>query len=997
MANYYIDIIDTTTDTHVLQLKHAERNSLVLKWEGGDRKDELAIVPSTLDFSLEVNVHENEDAKFIDLFTSEEQRFRVSLIAEVGGAVVWSGFLLPDSYNEPYHNGTFYVNFSAICGLTTLKNRFLSDAYYVSEFSVLDIYKEILSLTNFRLNGQLVELLFKPAIENVVSDSYNDLYINGANFVKDGEKQSAYDILNDLLTSMLCVCYQADSKWYIEGVNWRSERLVAYERDFPRPDPRVSKTYKELTALGTPNITVIPAYGKIAVSSNDEPHELPGDLVTLDSVWEQVNPKPLSFFAKHWRLSDIDSLEVMSYESPEYNLVVRSLDGVVDVSNPYYRIFNPLFVRGGKLYAFEFKIKINDVDLGFLQDVEDEDVDYSVLKNSLRFQLLLNGRVVLGNHEVFSAGDVLSFSVNDNYEGSIVYDVFVAEDSMLDIRLFVKNNSLPYVGGSVEITALSFEEKTAVDDEDVEVLAVAETTVNRDVDLVFSENASALGPVFQLRRLRDRNIVSGTVNLRDFKTIPVDINNVYSDAENYYYVISVEHAFLVASFLDNLYPTANAFTDKISNVKNVIYNYKNTEEHVLVSDKSVLIQEINVRVISESDLVSGDRFDWLKWRDSRFSEEILSYKKSVANVYARMFSAPSISIEATMNGAVQFNDILNFNYIRSGNYFLTNCAWNIDAGTTDVVMTGVDYGYQSAGLASPVLPVVSIVANDDDVYVSPFRDSVDIFANAYSLSGRISSYTWQVVSGNARFSSGFARATTVFFQDENNVTVRITVVDEFGLSAFEELTISKVVPLLVGLEAVGLNTSVVPHENLDRGYVDSLLRTSLKVDAGPLLEETILMVEFSYLIELTRDVVISKELFDEIKMSLYLYVYKNNVKVACVDLNKLDQRDFNKQVSRVRRGSLKYSYRLGDDLRFEIGSQVTLGVAQLNYRLNITDVSVVSGGQDATLSFVDNRNRGYLHRVRFFADETILTNISQSQLDDFNEAFGELQNGDTVE
>lgn len=106
--NYEIIIEDMHNLVEPLVLHHAERGTIYQRWLGGDDKTQ-PLVGCELNYSLEV--HGGEDAMYIEYFTSDEKRFRVTKKIEGTEDIVYRGFLLPESYDEPYISQLFYVNF----------------------------------------------------------------------------------------------------------------------------------------------------------------------------------------------------------------------------------------------------------------------------------------------------------------------------------------------------------------------------------------------------------------------------------------------------------------------------------------------------------------------------------------------------------------------------------------------------------------------------------------------------------------------------------------------------------------------------------------------------------------------------------------------------------------------------------------------------------------------------------------------------------------------
>jgi len=976
MALYHIDIIDTLDDSHLLNVEYAERQSLRLKWEGADKKDELSIVSSTLEFSMEVSENENQDAKFIDLFNAGEERFQVRLITE-NGAVVWMGYLLPDSYNEPYRNGTFYVTFYAVCGLSLLKSKYLPEIYYQKEHSVLDILKELLKLTNANLNRQPIELFFAPAIVNVFESSYEKIYINGNNFNDDGDKQNAYDILSDLLNSMLCVCYQADSKWYVEGLNWRSSRLVEYVRDFPTPDPRVSKNYKELTALDEPQITVVPSYGEVVVNYEAENAELPDDLVKIEPLWREANPFLSKIHARHWKLTEVSQNDYMFHEFPDYNLVVRPLAGPLMNVGSSYSLFNPIYIKGGYVYEFVFEIKIKGVFV--------EGNDLSELKNALFFNITIDGRSILGNNPFATFGrDRVYFSVKEDYTASVTRSVFVPKDGLLDIIIFPTNDDLYYPNLFVEITDLQLKSVTDQDFNIVEELNPGISSLDKKIDLPYCANANAVGKVFQLDKIYDRNLSPGEFSFVDFVVQQLQIINTYHDDDNYFYVLTNEDAYLAYHYIENLYTESDARDSSlVANAAEVRFNYLNTEEHVLVADKSIEYTALYVRLLRIGDSAIIPRKNWLQWRDATAENEMFSYVKSASLVYGRMFSGAYINISATFEGAVQFNDIINFKYIQPSNYMVTNVTWNIDNGTSDVVMEAAQYGNSTGLNLSDTRPFVSV--GGDKYVVLGSRDTLRVDAMGFSLGSDIVGYRWEVLQGDVTLPTIFSSSVVLTFGSALVNKLRVTVVDIFGNESFDEFYVY-LSTVLRGQFSIDVDSLVdeVVDSGLSYRYV--FFKQVFGLVQGQMMGDTIVMLSFNYALYYKRFETQNDDNFNAYNGFVSLKAYKNNVLVAEVLINRDLDLDKSKDFVRTYTGGINISYRQGDEVNVVLESNVTIpgnifeGYVYLNEAIFLNEAQAFG----ATNMSIGDRGR--------FVVPTGIASYSDSLIESYESRFGNESN-----
>lgn len=212
---YQIKIIETKDNTRVNIEEKSSMSNIILRYNGSDDKFQ-PIMSSELNFDLLVS--DAMDGKYLHLFTGSETHFKVQLediTTPETPIVIWEGFILPDLYSEPYTNDSFFVSFTASDGLGRLKNKYLPANFYTDTKSVSSIIAECLKCT-----GLSLPLVIAPAIENaIVSLTVDQLEIDTTIFIDKEKKQNAYQILEDLITSLGCKLFQYNQTWYIIGIN----------------------------------------------------------------------------------------------------------------------------------------------------------------------------------------------------------------------------------------------------------------------------------------------------------------------------------------------------------------------------------------------------------------------------------------------------------------------------------------------------------------------------------------------------------------------------------------------------------------------------------------------------------------------------------------------------------------------------------------------------------------------------------------------------------
>jgi len=269
-VNYFdINIVDTVLNTTVLSLQKTAISSPMLIYSGAEDKFQN-ICTSELTFSFLVT--DNEEGKFLDLFTATENRFRVDLInSSVAGfpKIVWCGFLLPEQFAEPYVYSNFYVNFIATDGIALLKNKVFGGVG--AKTSVLKVISNCLLSTGLRL-----PILFTEAVQNTAFNlNYLDLEVNTAAYTDDsGKQKGTFDVLESCLSSIGAKLFLLDGVWYIIGINKFKEKALVFSKyvlgafDILEYHSKVTYNREIITDLflASPSLTILPPLKNVSVN-----------------------------------------------------------------------------------------------------------------------------------------------------------------------------------------------------------------------------------------------------------------------------------------------------------------------------------------------------------------------------------------------------------------------------------------------------------------------------------------------------------------------------------------------------------------------------------------------------------------------------------------------------------------------------------------------------------------------------------------------------------
>lgn len=776
---YYIDIIDQEIEESLFVIEVASKSGIVLSWSGGDSKDNLSIVGSNLLFDIAYT--ENIDAKFIKFFTGNEVRFKAELRNQSDDTLLWSGFLIPDTYSEPWTNGVVFVQMTATCGLGRLKGKYLPEGYYRDEKSVIDIICKALSLTGLELS-----LFFNPAIENAVQKDWSLIYLDTDNFYTDEKKQKkkdAYVILDEILKDMLCVCYQADNRWNVEGINKRHVRsYTAKLYDFKgnlKTQIEGVKLLKKITPLVTPKITMIPPYNLITASHERKPQSFPA---TIDKEsnegWSVVAGVVGEIYATDW---NGNSNYYCKAYFPDYinsikkEYVNPDIGGLSDIQ-PFDE--NKFINLKNKIYLYkDQKVAIKAIFTIIKYTREMSGILPGAYFNPLLYQFLLNDIVVFSNRGTSTADNQnLSF---EDFKAELNFEWIVPFDGLFDIKIWrpsgpvYETNIMGFEITELKISPVNFQEEVVISD-----VISGEYTVDKEIELIYADDDSAFSKAFRLGKVKEATL--------SFNTIVIPVLYAFTQNGKFYSVVDLIGANLIK---DNI-NTVVYDGEVLENIE-VIYNYNSSEQMVIKTDFAIFSGSFSVNVYKNDDLL-GSRDSWLQWTDAIYKIETDRYQKAVCNIIRRMFNTPSERLDVVAFNAVKFNDLILFNYVFAKQFVVTNCSWNLDENETTLTLARAIYR-DSGDPGSNPENIPPIVNAGPDIVLEGNDDVVILRATAYDVDGFIVSQQW------AKLEGGFGDVVSTPNQLETmlgNLTedyykYQISVTDNDGATATDTVLITR--------------------------------------------------------------------------------------------------------------------------------------------------------------------------------------------------------------
>jgi len=778
--NYTINIYDTTNNDLITSIEKAVRSGAILSYQGGDKKDDLNIISSALELSIIAKRY--VDGYFKDLFTGNETKFRVEVVDDTD-YLIWSGFILPDEYSEPYTNVPV-VDFTASDGLGRLKGKYLPDEYYSDEKSFIDIVSKSLQATGLELN-----IRFAPAMINQTVDDYNMIYP----FTIEEDKD-IYGILEELLSSLKLVLYQCEGIWIIEGLNIREQRVyTAKTYDFEGnfiSDKTYTRNYKYLSGIDSPLITMQPPYGNVIITHDLDQIELPRGLSSGENLgWEtlksyKIDPQSVSdselqstLYANEW----FGTGGFFAYYQNANKIWFSIPSGASSFGFQNISFKHPVYIQEGVKYNAKITFEIDPTS-----DDEGEQLNYM---NNGEWQDPFNYRiyyenisvnVLRGNDFVEETNPMAYLPLNFapvQKEITIDFDFTPSNNGLFDIKISPIKDPVNLSDRGIDRVFISNVELTKLEAEEEQLLdfeIATDRTIEKEIDLNYSIDPSGLTPSFRMDQLNFA---------QDQYDVDLNPRQTFTYRGDLYIVFFLSDANLIDLNRDSIYDTS----DNKLEVIDVIYNYQRSNDHV-VRIEGYTSGDIRVKINKYG--ASPDRGWWDEWTDSIYKIEKESFIQTHANIDSRLFNKELASIlDLTALNNLKFNDFVMFNYDGIENWIITNLRWDLDNGSSEVSIVEKYY----AGESFP--PVV--VVNDYNFS----GNSVTVTNEKFDPDGYIVSVLWEELTTNG---ANIVNSTAFDSTEINNLTedyykFRITVTDDSGNTGFDEFELYRINDVILDL------------------------------------------------------------------------------------------------------------------------------------------------------------------------------------------------------
>lgn len=480
-----IRLFDTYTNDRILVEELASSDACKINWDSGDDLYK-SLMTSNLVFNMLVPTA--EDAHFIHLFSGDEKRYRVEVVAiddVANEQLVWQGYLLPDQYNEPYKNVSFFVDFTATDMIASLKGKYFPQWYYKNSFPVGKLLSYVLSQTGLDQN-----IIVKPSV--VPADpilGFENIVVNLEAFYNDGKAKDLNEILDTVLKSLGCTLYNYRGYWWVEGVTRRKDVVVSalqFDLNGDRiQDIEVAKNVVDCNSKlqPVPNIVALTPFKLVSLPFKPTgTKNLYSDNVVLieDSVYFKTsyttgnysgpghiqNEVYTSHLLNNWKTqlnSDFLYLgmvgrqliwKIINPSSYNFNYTGYNYTAAMSLMN-YIECSESPFVKKGTLYEFSTVLKVEKLNF----DADNKDVTNKlksgVLDNKIfPFQIFIDEVEKYSNRQGFDTTNLYRYTHTDESTEHRVTALNILDGYDHDITFTLKFNFRPENDGLLSFRIL---------------------------------------------------------------------------------------------------------------------------------------------------------------------------------------------------------------------------------------------------------------------------------------------------------------------------------------------------------------------------------------------------------------------------------------------------------------------------------------------------------------------------------------------------------------
>lgn len=167
-----------------------------------------------------------------DLFSVQYQECKVNLIKTDGNKeqIIWTGFVIPESYSQQYTGATFVLEVECVSALSTLE--YIKFEKETEIISLLQLVKDA-----FRLSRGDYQNIYIPCTwQNMLRNEMSEMFISSNNFIdEEGEGMSYKEILSEICKFFGWTLTEKNGNAYFIDIDYMkkgNDRYFRYDSSF---------------------------------------------------------------------------------------------------------------------------------------------------------------------------------------------------------------------------------------------------------------------------------------------------------------------------------------------------------------------------------------------------------------------------------------------------------------------------------------------------------------------------------------------------------------------------------------------------------------------------------------------------------------------------------------------------------------------------------------------------------------------------------------------
>jgi len=168
---------------------------------------------------------------YSEFFTGSAREYMIKFYR--AGSLLWSGWIDPYEYTEPYADPNYVIKIKAFDGIADMKTIKFPDQNEGTSTEwrqkLIILIAKILTLTDLDLDIHVASDIYFTMDDGVTEEYFGDIYADYRTFYDDGEFETCYEALDRILKPFSMRLYQSKGAWYLDRISYRISGTCTYK------------------------------------------------------------------------------------------------------------------------------------------------------------------------------------------------------------------------------------------------------------------------------------------------------------------------------------------------------------------------------------------------------------------------------------------------------------------------------------------------------------------------------------------------------------------------------------------------------------------------------------------------------------------------------------------------------------------------------------------------------------------------------------------------